>query len=644
MTAVIILVCHACGEPWKAAGNPAICPACMVANFGIAVERNINIQANNQSKTPIERESLSQDSIGEGGAKMTMEEALKKLITDCASIEDWVKLDALNQWAARIDDSEIEENLKPRYPEIKAFPERYKRLLSELKAELKTIGIEWPGSQLEPSKISAESYIQDEIDKQCGEYFRRDIKRRIKEASSADRKLLYLYAKYCSPLYDKYSLEKTVSSQDLSPDRWKGLYEASFGPILGGNALDILRWFNVCNHSTSSSKKYFWYTYKIPKYAIPIIDNVSDFLEVPELADAESYIKGVVSEGDIPHLVFLELALGHMKPNNYTNTDYTDQVADIKNAFELPYPAMFDKYSKSAVGIIAKSKDILYVSPLNKDKIFGEIIKAKEIMARTLIPLFDKIKEALGRDGDISFQKDNLAAYGGYINLGGRTTLYVLLTPWITPPQHRESKDYLQQLPWVYRNTPCLIITSDVFRPNLMKAIQKEGLKDICLTSLKEGKAAVDVYLFGQKAEPFDNVITVLQSLGYKVTDRTKNLREEWYPLTPEAVIDFTNNKFTIAELEANRNIEFQSGRIKDDRISATIEKYGLLDFAKRIGYPSFTYVEASERKATDTREKESVTEVKPEAQKERVEPIPPVPPRAATSPGFQNNRTACPR
>lgn len=117
MTAVIILVCNACGELWKASGSPAICPACKVASFGITVERNANIQANNESKAPSKPEGLSQDSMGGGGSKMTIEDTVRIALNRYAN--DEIMLDAFFQWATNPTSMSAGYGLNENYPYIK---------------------------------------------------------------------------------------------------------------------------------------------------------------------------------------------------------------------------------------------------------------------------------------------------------------------------------------------------------------------------------------------------------------------------------------------------------------------------------------------------------------------------------------------
>ena len=601
-----VIVCNACGEPWDGHGNPAVCPKCGVASFGIAVERNGSAQLDGKDKGETQPESATPVSSEEGGAKMTIEGTLREFVSDFAMKEDWIRLDALNQWATGIPAPDITDNLRARYPEVKAFPARYDKLAEDLKAQLKEIGVEYPSYQPEGMSESVGSFIQREIDSQCGDYFREDIRKRIGQASDGERNLLYLYAKY-----PRTSQDRDITSTGLPPDAWKGLFEATFGPVLSGNAVDILRWFNVCNHYFSSGRRSAFWHYLIPRYAAPIIDNIEEYAEVPQIADAEAYVQALASSGNIPRLAFLEIALGHSKDTSWTST------WEIKNSFELLFPAMFDKYSQSMVGILANIENTLYFCPFNKDRLLRALLNAKRDMAVPLLTIFNKLKDATGKDGDIDFQ-DNLGAYGGYINLGGRVTLFTLLTPWIIPSQQRGFKDYLQQLPWVYERTPCLILTTDSLRPDLSRAIQNDGLRDICMASLDEKMNTINIYVFGASTKAFDNLAETLRGLGYQVVDQTKSLREEWYPLNVDAVANFAYLKFSWRELQ------HLPGRTKDDKIRGEIEKYGLEEYAKRIGYPSLTYGESGGPDSTGMEKGKPAVGREPEAEIKEEQPVSP--------------------
>jgi len=571
---VIVLICSACREPWEGPGSPAVCPKCGVANFAVAVERNVAITAGTEDESGTGKEACTSTSTGGGTMKMTMKEVVIKFISGYADKKDWIRLDTLNQWATSIPDYYIMKNLKARYREVNTSSLKYGNLLEELSAELKNIGIEYRSDQLDVGE-SVGSFIEREIDSRCGEYFRQDIRRRIQDAGKAERKLLYLYARYLRP-------SQSIRSVDLSPNVWRALFEATFGPTLSNSIIDILRWFNVCNHYLAGKRGYW--CYDVPKYATQIVDNVEDFvedfMEVPEITDAqEAYVTNLVSKGNIPRLALLEIILSQVGDGHWVDA------SDIKRSFELLYPVAFEKYSQPVVGVLAKIENVFCFCPFTKEKILREILETKKNMSMPLLAIFDGVRDKIGR-GDINFQ-DKLAGYGGFINLASRATLYFVITPWLVPPQSRDSRGYLQQLPWIYDHTPCVILTTDDFRPALIMAIQGKGLKDICLASFEEKAGTLDLYCFGASIRPFDELLPVLRGLGYQVSDRTKQLRETWYPLEVEAVANFSD-KFTTAELEANRNFEFQPGRFKGDRIRNTIEKYGLPDFARRIRYPFY--------------------------------------------------------
>jgi hypothetical protein len=560
---VIVLVCNACGEPWEGQGSPAICPKCRTISFAIAVEKN---------------------TIGKQGrsAKMTTGEAMKQFISVCADKQDWIRLDALNGWASGIDGYYIKENLGARYAEVRAFPAKYDSILEELRAELEKVGIEYPSYQLEDVRESAGSFIEHEINSQCGRYFRQDITRRIQEAKDAEKKMLYLYAKY-----PRTSQDKTISSTDMHPEVWQGLFEASFGPVLGSSAIDVLVWFNVCNLFSEKGRADRWWHYFVPKYATQIVDNVAEYTGVPQTANAKSYIADLVSEDNIPRLALLEMILGQ-SGNRYWISDW-----HIKESFELLHPAMFEKYSKSVVGFMAKTEHEFYFCPFNKGELLTEMLEAKKHMVEPLVNIFSRLRDKVGT-GDIDFQ-EKLAAYAGFVNLGGKRTVYFVLTPWVAPPQLWGSTDALQQLPWIrHGRTPCVILTINKLNPDFMKAIQKEGYQNICLITAERATNSLGTYLFGDKGEPFDELMGVLEGLGYQLTDMTRSFRETWYPLVEDAVVEFAQTKFGWQELKNMvdlRRISLPSSeQNKEGRTRALIRAEGLDNFARRIGYPFLSF------------------------------------------------------
>ncbi len=520
---------------------------------------------------------------------MTTKEAIRGLIASYAEKQEWVKLDALNQWAtcidARYNIDTIGENLAARYPEVKAFPQRSTEILNELTTKLKELGIEYRSSRLEGEENKeAGELIQGEIYTQCRQHFLEDIKNRIQRASENERKLLYLSGKV---------LQREKTTYDFSPEAWNGLFEATFGPLLSGKAIDILRWFGVCNYEAVYRKKgAAYYYYHVPQYEAAILDDIESLVGTPEITDIEMYMKTLASERDFPRLAFLEILLGHLE------SSYMTSIWRIKEAFELLYPLSFDKHAYSKPGVLAKLKYEFYICPLNREKMLHALLEAKRELLKPLCDLFQRVAAEIKQgsplaQAELAFQ-DSMAAYAGFIDAAtSRMPLYVLITPWIAPPQSRHPEDYLQQLPWIKSHQPCLIMTIDQLRPSLIRPLQSEGTKDICLMSLMDGDK-FDMYCLGASAKPFSKIIASLSNLHYQVDDLTKSLREEWFPLTTEALVEFGLRMFSHEELyemwKERSGTTWPSGssRTKELMLQGIIERDGVVEWAKRVGSPSF--------------------------------------------------------
>ena len=54
-----VVVCNTCGELWEGDGNPAICPKCGVASFGIAVEKNVGARLDGRDKGETQQENAT---------------------------------------------------------------------------------------------------------------------------------------------------------------------------------------------------------------------------------------------------------------------------------------------------------------------------------------------------------------------------------------------------------------------------------------------------------------------------------------------------------------------------------------------------------------------------------------------------------
>lgn len=239
---MIILVCHACGEPWEGSGNPAICPKCGVVSFGIAVERNTNIITDTSDKNETEKEVSTNSLIGGGSTKMTIGEMVRNALVQYKN--DEIMLDAFYQWASNPTSMSAGYGLEENYPYIrKNLMSRYglsaseaDKLVNELKKACDTLINEAQSLPVDTKRQIGEvqrTFLAVLSEDGYENLRRQGILGRLREASEETRKTLLLF-NLLENINSSLSANNFTTPPDYYSDRqseFQAYYRSVFGEI-----------------------------------------------------------------------------------------------------------------------------------------------------------------------------------------------------------------------------------------------------------------------------------------------------------------------------------------------------------------------------------------------------------------------------
>lgn len=499
---------------------------------------------------------------------MSKEEQLSKTIENYQDKKDWVSIDILCQRALGIEEHCIESNLRLIFPDDVGF----KNKLTDVNVTLTNIGFE---RYLDDS---AEQFILKEIDEKVGETLREKVVGNIKNAHESVANGLYLFAHIWSKKPDESNIELNK------------LYYATFGKDPSFDFSKELVALGVAYHSTYSSRKNYWWYYKVPHHISPILQNINEYITPPKILDASSYIKLEEQSNNIQRLMFLDLS------TRKVNQKYVDETPNLKDCFNLHYPDGFDDASYSKAGIVYVDEySRAYFSPITFDKLKNEIGLMKQRMAEPLKNTLLKVVSRLEKKYPIAqrtLRFDNrLGVYVGTIDVGTRKPVGVFISPWVlwVDESYPYPSEICYDLNWIKNSQPSLIITSDKIRPSVIRNAIHQGYKNISFISVSEGGN----YLLsiGNENQLVTELLPIFAEIGYHVENITDKVLSKMFPFTKEDIFDFANIRFIkegLIDIANQSGLSISKSMLKDDMLQALCDHLGLRGFAEKIGYPLF--------------------------------------------------------
>ena len=497
---------------------------------------------------------------------MTEQKETKDIIQRYKENEDWIKIDILNQLALDVEKYHIRDNIGKRFSDIIVG---YDSEINKVVDDLKEIGIDAP---YHIGDDNLRNNIQEKIDNLCGEYFRDQIVNSIKGVSKDVEKGTYLFS-------ELYKLKLNDSDIDLNK-----IYFATFG---GDTSFDItteLVKMGILYYDVHSGKKWSHTYYRTPKYVEPILQNIQNYISIPQISDVSSYLKQEMMEKNIPRLVYIDFATRKIEK------DFTSHIYNIKSQFDLLYPDEFEEYSYPKAGVIFKDDHNLCFSPLTIETIQKEIISIKKDTLESIRNLISKVMKKL-EDKYIAASQtslrfdNNLRAYVGSIDVGTKKPLGIIITPWLLWAEESYSQEIKFDLNWIKDNKPCLIITSDKLRPSLIRKAMFGGYQDISFISMTE--SGNHLLSLGKKHDLINEIEEIFESEDFKIEDVTKKVLMNMFPFTREDILEFANIKYTKEGLlNIAGDIDIAKSMLKDDMLQTLCDEMGLRNFASRVKYP----------------------------------------------------------
>jgi len=404
---------------------------------------------------------------------------------------DFIMLDALNQWAMNPTSASagygieknypcIQQNLKIRYPN------------ADLDEVMKKLRVECSELASNYDVYKCRDELQEIIDKRNGERLRKSVVDRLNKLTLEQKKILYICLKLDEKIREPYNMitADSVTSRFFAAGITT-TFEDAISIAVKTGFFDGLLWI-------SSSSPNSGIEYCIPKFVEPLLEKIDERIEedISDLPDAEEYVKLLVEKEKFEQLRLL------------------DELVDRNGVSGEPaYRKMV-----GACGIIGRYRkyyDYVATSPLIHDKLKRSLQEEK---ARLVQSFKLELQEILLKTRNERFPEVEL--FEGSLNTladwtleaEGISPLHIVLVPWI-----------LRKHMLLMKEECYLVITTSQSLPSISKI--RGDFKGRNLTAICRFGKTLFIRFFGKRHKMMDEIVEKLRQNGYKIREKEEKKR-----------------------------------------------------------------------------------------------------------------------